>query len=114
MKLIKPADYRVDVFDHGVEGVDPITQEGTEVPADKEEKVLQAANEQDITLVEVFGEAAGDAEPVANATDGAKRLAAERGVDLTLVEGTLEGGRVQQTDVEAFLRAREDETTPNA
>lgn len=38
-----------------------------------------------------------------NATDGAKKLANEEGVDLKQVEGSGDGGRVQQSDVEQYI-----------
>jgi len=48
-------------------------------------------------------EAAAVAEPLA--TSSAKRLARERGVDLTQVVGSGPGGRITEQDVEAFLAA---------
>jgi len=41
-----------------------------------------------------------------------RRLAAEHGVDLTLVAGTGDGGRVSKTDVMAFVEARAGKTSP--
>jgi hypothetical protein len=38
-------DWRYEEWDFGVEGVDPIRKEGTEVPADKEEEVREAARQ---------------------------------------------------------------------
>ncbi|MEE2636096.1 MAG: dihydrolipoamide acetyltransferase family protein [Acidobacteriota bacterium] len=42
-----------------------------------------------------------------------RRLAAEHDVDLALVEGTGDGGRVSKTDVMAFVEARVGKTSPS-
>ena len=44
------ADWRFDEWDFGVKGVDPIRKEGTEVPADKEEEVREAAAKKNMKL----------------------------------------------------------------
>ena len=44
--------------------------------------------------------------PVIDATDGAIKLAAENGVDLSEVQGSGSEGRVTQPDVAAFIKAR--------
>jgi len=45
------------------------------------------------------------ADSSADATDGAKELAAERGIDLSEVEGTGADGRITKSDVEAHASA---------
>ena len=47
---IKPADWRINSYDLGVDGVDPITSEGTEVPKSKVASVEKAAEEQGLAL----------------------------------------------------------------
>ena len=47
---IKPADWRINSYDLGVDGVDPITSEGTEVPKSKVASVEKAAEEQGLEL----------------------------------------------------------------
>lgn len=49
-----------------------------------------------------------------NATEGAVKLAAEKGVDLNLVWGTGTDGRITKNDVESYLHDRPDvwEDTP--
>lgn len=42
-KKYRPKDYRVGTLHHGVEGVEPLTQEGTPVPQDKLAQVEKAA-----------------------------------------------------------------------
>lgn len=53
MPKYKLRDYRVTSFDSGVEGVDPITTEGTEVPQNKEKKVFEAAEASGREIVKV-------------------------------------------------------------
>lgn len=48
---IKPADWRINSYDLDVEGVDPITSEGTEVPKSKVSAVEKAAEEQGLELI---------------------------------------------------------------
>jgi hypothetical protein len=43
-------DWRYSSWDFGVEGVDEIRAEGTEVPADKEKQVREAAQKKGIAL----------------------------------------------------------------
>ena len=43
-------DWRVNDWDFKVQGVDPITQEGTEVPASKEQEVRKAAKKHGVEL----------------------------------------------------------------
>ena len=40
---LEPADFEVSAFDPRVEGVEPIRKGGTDVPADKEQAVREAA-----------------------------------------------------------------------
>ena len=47
---LEPADFRVDEFNSGVEGVEPIRKGGTEVPAGKEEEVRNAAKRAGVSL----------------------------------------------------------------
>ena len=44
-----------------------------------------------------------------DATDGARELAADEGVDLSEVEGTGSGGKITKPDVKAHLDAQEEE-----
>lgn len=48
------------------------------------------------------------AEPEVAATDSARALAEEQGIDLTTLEGTGKEGRILKGDVERALRAREE------
>lgn len=48
----KVADFRVDSFDPSVEGVEPITPEGTAVPAGKAKAVLESAERAGVELEE--------------------------------------------------------------
>jgi len=107
-KKLAPEDHRLDAFDHGVKGVEPIAPGGTDVPDAKLAAVEEAAESAGVRLVEIDA-ATGEAEPVVNATDGALRVARENGVDLSggPVEGTLEGGRISQSDVEKHVAAQE-------
>lgn len=50
---LAPADYRVDSFDPSVEGVPEIKQGGTEVPANREDAVRDAAKAADVRLRKV-------------------------------------------------------------
>ena len=52
MKL-KPADFRINEFDPSIQGVSPLTQEGTDIPKGKEEQVRDAAERSGIELIEV-------------------------------------------------------------
>lgn len=50
---LKPADFRVDEFDPQVEDVEPIRQEGTDVPKNKRKQVEEAAHRSGVELEEV-------------------------------------------------------------
>lgn len=52
-KKLALADFRIDSFDHKVEGVEPITRAGTPVPGDKVAQVEKAAEECRVELKEV-------------------------------------------------------------
>ena len=52
-KRYRPKDYRIENFEHGVEGVRPLTQQGTEVPQDKLGQVEKAAQSVNIEIEEV-------------------------------------------------------------
>lgn len=45
--------YPVDRFEHSVKGVDPITAQGTDVPAGKVKALIEAAESADTTLEEI-------------------------------------------------------------
>lgn len=106
MKNLKLADHRLDLFDHGVEGADPITREGTDLSDDLAGEVVAVAEANRVSLVEVE-ETTGEEEPAVNATDGAAELAAAEGIDLSLVEGSGDNGRVQKPDVEKLVQERD-------
>lgn len=50
---LAPRDFRVDSFDPKVEGVEPLTPAGTEVPAGKEQEVREAAVRSKVEIKEV-------------------------------------------------------------
>ena len=50
---LKPADWRLDSYDPDVDGVDAITQAGTEVPKAKVDSVKEKAGSEGVDLVEV-------------------------------------------------------------
>ena len=52
-KRYRPKDYRLETFHHGVEGVEPLTQQGTSVPQDKLAQVEKAATSVGIEIEEV-------------------------------------------------------------
>lgn len=52
-KRLALTDFRVDEFNHGVEGVDPITYAGVEVPKSKQDDVKKAAEASGVELREV-------------------------------------------------------------
>lgn len=50
---LAPADFRTDSFDPSVEGVEPLTQEGTQVSKAKEKEARDAAERMGVELREV-------------------------------------------------------------
>lgn len=86
----------VDNFDRLKAG-NEVEDEGDDVSAETDVATKRAEG----TKEEVIPE-----EVVVDATDGAKKLAAEKGVDLLLVNGTGDNGRIQQKDVEKYVAAQ--------
>jgi pyruvate dehydrogenase E2 component (dihydrolipoamide acetyltransferase) len=87
---------------------EPVTVPAPEVPLEPEAEPEGAAQE---VAIEPAGEASdagyAPAEPVA--TDAARALAEEKGIDLATVQGTGAEGRITKDDVAAVLGA--DEST---
>lgn len=50
---IAPSSWQTDYFDPSVEGVEPISQAGTDVPAAKEDAVRDAAKRSGVSLKKV-------------------------------------------------------------
>ena len=79
--------------------------------AEKTEAVAAAAKSETISPLPVAAPGATRAFP-ARASPAARRLAAERDVDLSQVEGTGPGGRIQLEDVERAASARQTQPRP--
>lgn len=48
------------------------------------------------------------------ATQGARELAVENGIDLAMISGTGSGGQIIKPDIQKYLKSMEDETPPPA
>lgn len=100
----------------GKEGTDvqPLLQGGTSAPTTSEDKKEGDTSAQPASAEAAASQSAADSDARIKASPLAKKIAKDKGIDLSQVKGSAEGGRIVKKDVESFTPAAKAATAPAA